>query len=224
MSFLDLFAWIVLLILAASAAGVFCIAGWLPGHIAKSRGHPWAQAVTVAGWVMLICGFALWPVALIWAMSTCPHAKRGSRHDRRTLERLSGAAVRPSPFQDRSVQPLLEVLASHRPPAVAVRHVHPDGLGVPQGPALVLRHSVSVVPDVAGEVLDVPVEANAPLKAGDVLFRIDPAPYQAQVNALQAQLTLQETRLAQMTQLQTAGTGRSFDVEQRQAEAGQLRA
>jgi RND family efflux transporter MFP subunit len=88
----------------------------------------------------------------------------------------------------------------------------------------VLRHSVSVVPNVAGEVLDVPVEANAPLKAGDVLFRIDPAPYQAQVNALQAQLTLQETRLAQMTQLQTAGTGRSFDVEQWQAEAGQLRA
>jgi Protein of unknown function (DUF3302) len=67
MSFLDLFAWIVLLILAASAAGVFGIAGWLPGHIAKSRGHPWAQAVTVAGSVTLICGFALWPVALIWA-------------------------------------------------------------------------------------------------------------------------------------------------------------
>jgi RND family efflux transporter MFP subunit len=100
----------------------------------------------------------------------------------------------------------------------------PMGWGAPQGSALVLRHSVSVVPDVAGEVLDVPVEANAPLKAGDVLFRIDPAPYQAQVDALQAQLNLQQTRLAQMTQLQTAGTGRTFDVEQRQAEVDQLKA
>ncbi|WP_166206926.1 hypothetical protein [Bradyrhizobium septentrionale] len=36
MSGYDIFAWIVLLILVASAIGVFCIAGWLPGHIAKA--------------------------------------------------------------------------------------------------------------------------------------------------------------------------------------------
>ena len=72
MSGLDIFAWIVLLILVASVIGVFCIAGWLPGHIAKTRGHPQAQAVTVAGWVTLICGFALWPIALIWAYVDVP--------------------------------------------------------------------------------------------------------------------------------------------------------
>ena len=43
MSGLDIFAWIVLIILVASAVAVFCIAGWLPGHIAKTRGHPWAE-------------------------------------------------------------------------------------------------------------------------------------------------------------------------------------
>jgi len=37
MSGYDIFAWIVLLILVASAIGVFSIAGWLPGHIAKTR-------------------------------------------------------------------------------------------------------------------------------------------------------------------------------------------
>jgi hypothetical protein len=58
---IDIFAWIVLLILVASAIAIFFIAGSLPGHIAKSRGHPWATAVTVAGWVTLICGFVLWP-------------------------------------------------------------------------------------------------------------------------------------------------------------------
>ena len=69
---LDLFAWIVMLILAASAVAMFFIAGSLPGHIAKSRNHPWAQAVTMAGWVTLICGFAQWPIALIWAYVDVP--------------------------------------------------------------------------------------------------------------------------------------------------------
>jgi multidrug resistance efflux pump len=35
---------------------------------------------------------------------------------------------------------------------------------------------------------------------------------------------LQELRLSQMTQMQSTGTGRSFDVEQRQVEVEQLRA
>jgi RND family efflux transporter MFP subunit len=100
----------------------------------------------------------------------------------------------------------------------------PMGWGAPQGPALVVRHSVAIVPDVAGEVTEVPVEPNQQLRAGDVLFRIDPLPFEAQVRALAAQLKLQETRLAQMTQLQTTGSGRAFDVEQRQAEVDQLSA
>jgi len=100
----------------------------------------------------------------------------------------------------------------------------PMNWGAPQGPALVGRHSVAIVPDVAGEVLDVPVEPNKPLKAGDVLFRIDPVPYQAQVDALAAQLKFAELRLSQMTQLQEQSTGRAFDVQQRQAEVDQLKA
>jgi hypothetical protein len=77
MSLLDIFAWIVLLILVASAFAIFFIAGYLPGHIARSRGHPWAQAVTVAGWVTLIFGFVLWPVVLIWAYVDVPRVARG---------------------------------------------------------------------------------------------------------------------------------------------------
>jgi uncharacterized protein with PQ loop repeat len=76
MPFLDLFAWLVLLILVASAIAIFVIAGYLPGHIAKSRGHPWTQAVTVAGWVTLIFGFVLWPVVLIWAYVDIPRVQR----------------------------------------------------------------------------------------------------------------------------------------------------
>ncbi|HEX4409672.1 MAG TPA: DUF3302 domain-containing protein [Xanthobacteraceae bacterium] len=72
---LDIFAWIVLFILVGSAVAMFFIAGSLPGYIAKSRNHPWAQAVQVAGWVTLICGFVLWPIALIWAFVDVPGRK-----------------------------------------------------------------------------------------------------------------------------------------------------
>lgn len=100
----------------------------------------------------------------------------------------------------------------------------PMGWGAPQGPALVVRNSVAIVPSVAGEVVDVPVEANTALKAGDVLFRIDSLTYQAQVNALEAQLKLSDLRLAQMTQLFERDSGRAFDVQQRQSEVDQLKA
>ena len=100
----------------------------------------------------------------------------------------------------------------------------PMNWGAPQGDVLVGRQSVQIVPNVAGEVIDVPVEANVPLKAGDTLFRIDPVPFKASVDALEAQLKFQELRLSQMTQLQERQTGRAFDVEQRQAEVDQLKA
>ena len=59
--------------------GVLHRSAWLPGHIAKKRGHPWAEAVTVGGWVTLIFGFVLWPLALIWAYVDVPARARRSR-------------------------------------------------------------------------------------------------------------------------------------------------
>jgi RND family efflux transporter MFP subunit len=99
----------------------------------------------------------------------------------------------------------------------------PMSWGAPQGKALVYRNAVSIVPDVAGEVTEVPITANTPLKAGDVLFRIDHTPYEAQVKTLEAQLKLSSKRLDQMTQLFERDAGRGFDVEQRQSEVDQLK-
>jgi RND family efflux transporter MFP subunit len=99
----------------------------------------------------------------------------------------------------------------------------PMGWGAPQGPALVVRNAVSIVPSVAGEVIEVPVQPNTALKAGDVLFKVDPTPYEAQVKTIEAQLKLSSTRLAQMTQLFERDAGRGFDVEQRQSEVDQLK-
>jgi predicted membrane metal-binding protein len=69
---LDIFAWIVLIVLLASTGFVIVFLAMLPGMIAKNRAHPWAQAVTVGGWVTLFCGFALWPLVLIWAYVDFP--------------------------------------------------------------------------------------------------------------------------------------------------------
>jgi len=52
----------------------------------------------------------------------------------------------------------------------------------------VVKYVVNIVPQVRGRVIEVPVEPNRPVKKGAVLFRIDPTPYQLQVNALEAQL------------------------------------
>ena len=53
----------------------------------------------------------------------------------------------------------------------------------------VFRFTVPIVSQVRGRVIEVPIEeGNVPVKKGDVLFRIDPTPYQLQVNTLTAQL------------------------------------
>lgn len=77
MSGLDIFAWIVLVVLVCSTVFVIVFMAMLPGMIAKKRNHPWAQAVTIAGWVTLFFGFVLWPVVLIWAYVDIPAAHKG---------------------------------------------------------------------------------------------------------------------------------------------------
>ncbi|WP_457093793.1 HlyD family secretion protein [Microvirga sp. P5_D2] len=100
----------------------------------------------------------------------------------------------------------------------------PMGWGAPSGSAAVIRNSVQIIPSVSGEVVDVPVTANMPIKEGDVLFRIDPTTYQAQVQAIEAQLKLAELRLGEFSELQRRDTGRAFDVQERQSEVDQLKA
>ena len=100
----------------------------------------------------------------------------------------------------------------------------PMGWGAPSGPVVVVRNSVQIASAISGEIIDVPVIANTPVPEGDVLFRIDPTTYEAQVGSLAAQLQFAKLRLSQMSELQHRGAGRAFDTEQRQAEVDQLEA
>jgi multidrug resistance efflux pump len=100
----------------------------------------------------------------------------------------------------------------------------PMNWGAPSGSVVVLRQSVAIVPNVAGEVIDVPVQPNTPLKAGDVLFRIDPAPYEAQVRQIEAQLKLAQINLERASQLEQRQAGTLATLQQREAEVASFRA
>jgi multidrug resistance efflux pump len=53
----------------------------------------------------------------------------------------------------------------------------------------VYKYTVPIVSQVRGRVIEVPVEeGNRLVKRGEVLFRVDPTPYQLDVNVLEAQL------------------------------------
>ena len=55
-----------------------------------------------------------------------------------------------------------------------------------------------IFPTVKGRVIEVPVEANTPLKEGDILFRIDPKPFQYVVDQKTAELSEAEQHVDQL--------------------------
>jgi multidrug resistance efflux pump len=58
----------------------------------------------------------------------------------------------------------------------------------PSGRVTVSGRVVEVTPNVTGQIVAIPVKPNVPVKIGDVLFQIDPAPFQYKVTQLQASL------------------------------------
>ena len=94
----------------------------------------------------------------------------------------------------------------------------------PQGPLIVYAHSVQIVPNVAGVVIEVNVAENQQVNKGEVLFRIDPTLYKSQVDTLTAQLDLAQTRLDQSQRLAKRGAGSTYDVEQFTGQVEQLEA
>src|SRR4029450_3646282 len=60
----------------------------------------------------------------------------------------------------------------------------------PSGGLTVTGRVVEVTPNVTGQIVAIPVKPNVPVKANDVLFQIDPAPFQYKVAQLQASLEI----------------------------------
>jgi multidrug resistance efflux pump len=60
--------------------------------------------------------------------------------------------------------------------------------GAPSGPVRSYALVIEIVPNVSGEVIEVPVKALEPIREGTLLFQIDPVPFQAVVDQKKAAL------------------------------------
>ena len=54
---------------------------------------------------------------------------------------------------------------------------------------------VAIAPHVSGPIVDLPIVDNQPVRQGDVLFVVDPRPYEAKLEAVRAELALVESDL-----------------------------
>lgn len=70
--------------------------------------------------------------------------------------------------------------------------------GAPAGNVTQYQYVVEIVPNVSGTIIEVPIEGNRPLKKGDVLFKIDPRPYQYRVDQAKAALAEAEQAVSQL--------------------------
>jgi multidrug resistance efflux pump len=106
-----------------------------------------------------------------------------------------------------------------------------------------MNYIIPIVPRVTGQVTEVPIQPNRPIKKGDVLFKMDPVPFEAaekaaeatlrglkdQLNnamakkaALTPRIDLAKKRVEQFTQLAATGAGKRADLEQAQSDLGNL--
>src|SRR5881628_2246807 len=106
-----------------------------------------------------------------------------------------------------------------------------------------MNYVIPIVPRITGQVTEVPIEPNRPIKKGDVLFKIYPVPFEAAVKAAEATLRgakdqlnnaankkaaltpridLAKKRVEQFSALASTGAGRRADLEQAQSDLGNL--
>jgi len=124
-------------------------------------------------------------------------------------------------------------------------------INAPSSPDVrVIKYVVQVFPQVRGRVTEVPAAGNEPMKKGDVLFSIDPTPYELEVKSLEAQLasaegsanelreqlrvtkgntaalraqiSLAKMRIEQFDTLSQTGAGNRFDLEKAQSDLANL--
>jgi len=84
--------------------------------------------------------------------------------------------------------------------------------------------TTQIVTNVRGKVIEIAVKPNVPVKKGDLLFKIDPTPYQAVVDDLKAQLKFAEQRLRDTKQLAETAGGSKFDVYEWEKQVASLKA
>jgi hypothetical protein len=64
---LDIAAFVVMALMAGIGIGLFVFLGSWPGRVARNLNHPYAEAISIGGWITLVVGGVGWPFILIWA-------------------------------------------------------------------------------------------------------------------------------------------------------------
>lgn len=75
--------------------------------------------------------------------------------------------------------------------------------------AYIQQDMVSISTDVTGKIIEAAVRENQQVKAGDILFRVDPAPYRVALAQANSQIAAAQVNLQE---LNTTYTGKSVDI------------
>ena len=89
--------------------------------------------------------------------------------------------------------------------------------GAPSGNVTMYQFVVQVTPNVSGTVTEVKATINRPVKQGDLLFRIDPRPYQYRVDQASAALAEAERAVPQLKAAWDAAAAATTGAEVTQA-------
>ena len=82
--------------------------------------------------------------------------------------------------------------------------------------AYVRANLVGIAPHVSGPIVELPVVDNQPVKAGDLLFVVDPRPYQVTLDRARAELAVVESQISAQ---QSAIAAAEAEVKRREAES-----
>jgi len=96
--------------------------------------------------------------------------------------------------------------------------------GAPSGTALMYKGVVEIIPNVSGQVTEIAAEPLKPMKKGDLLFRLDPIPFQAQVDRIEADLALARINLERAATLVERKVGPEFERDKYRAQVHSLEA
>ncbi len=64
---MEIFALIIIFILATASIWLVVVIGNLPGRLARDNDHPQSEAIAMLGWLGLVFGGVGWLIAMVWA-------------------------------------------------------------------------------------------------------------------------------------------------------------
>ena len=81
-----------------------------------------------------------------------------------------------------------------------------------------------IIPEVRGRVVEVPIEANQPLKKGDILYRIDPKPFEDELRGIEGEIVAARKDLERAQELFAKQAASERMLDQARAKVDELEA